>query len=141
MITGTRRLPGEGGWLLAAWRADPSAEATKRLCDWLAHHRDRFTFPTEALDEIATHAISQHADDIGVLLAVGRLVLAYGDREDALRFMVLAAQLAGERETVPPSSEGEPDARVESPSRIRTAFAILDDPETWDVVPSDRLVG
>jgi len=135
MVTGTRRLPGDGGWLVAAWRADPSAEATKRLCDWLTHHREDFAFSRPALDQIVAYSVLHHADDVGVLLAVGRLVLAY-DREEALRFMVRAAQLLRQREAkAPVGGDGEPR------SGVRPAFAILEDPETWDVLPSDGPVG
>ena len=108
METSTRRLPGDGRWLMVEWRADPTPEATARLCDWLAARSDRIALSPDAVDEIACHVAVHQADDVTALLAVGRLVLSQGDRFRALRFMVRAAQIARDEGT------------------------LLDDPETWD---------
>jgi hypothetical protein len=139
MDTGKRRLPGEGRWLMAGWRANPTAAATVRLCDWVSAHNGRVTLPKEAVDEITNHVILRHPDDVHALLALGRFILAHGNLQAALGIMVHAANLA--REAFPAAEEPAPLVEIgyeESPSRIRTTFAILDDPESWD---PERLAG
>ena len=79
--------------LLGVWRAHPYPAATIALCGWLAGHGPP-PFESIAVIEFGCRAASLYANRPGVLLAIGRMFLAWRDLRAALTTLVRAATLS-----------------------------------------------
>jgi Flp pilus assembly protein TadD len=77
--------------LLATWRSNPNAPLTIALCSALAHGSRG-----DVVREVGTTADTWHAQDIEVMLAVGRMYLGCGLLTEAQTALVGAGKLDGQ---------------------------------------------
>jgi hypothetical protein len=81
---------------LAIWRARRDPAATIALCNWIAGYQGHETsrlawFTPTALRAIGRDAVRRHPQRVGVLVAVGRMLLLAGELSLALETLVRAA--------------------------------------------------
>jgi len=97
LIANTRTLAGDGERLLAVWLAEPDTRTTVELCNWLATDdacpNQRAT-GRQILADVGREGRVHTHHRVGVLLAVGRTLLAAGELSRSLSIFVLAAHLA-----------------------------------------------
>lgn len=77
--------------LLAAWRANPDAEATIALCSYLGATRH-----DDLVKEVASCAETWHSRDVDVMVAVGRMYLDLGMLPEAQASFVTAGKANGQ---------------------------------------------
>jgi Flp pilus assembly protein TadD len=108
--------------LLAAWQADPSAEATLALSECLTDESLGASGRDVLVHAVAQSAQSSHAADWRVMKAVGRMHLRAGNLADAQTFLV-AASRANTRDPGPFRWLGEVLLRRGDAKRAKRAFA------------------
>jgi serine/threonine-protein kinase len=91
--------------------------ATLELLASLTQYAEAGAVQPAMLQQAAVHALEQHGDHVEVLLAVGKLYLASGDRNEAGRILGRASRVAPDDRRL---AQLLVDAGIESPRRVPT---------------------